>query len=426
MTKKTKKLKQILDKISTTEEKFLDAVENGEEIAEEEALKAYKALSTPEEKVMDFLENIENFKGKDGKTPTPEELQAIIKPLIPNVKDGETPTDEKLVELIKPLIPEPRQGLPGKNGNEVTADDINSKMGAIKDGTGFSVFKLKDVEFLRGNGKDKMQWNSVGGLSKVSHDTSLSGSGTDTDPLKVATTPASKFTQLTDVPHSYSGEAGKAVYVNGTEDGLIFQTAVSSDEKVKLSASDPTAGYLNDKLSGGTGITYNNGVIASTITQYTDAMAVSAVGTPWTGLGYITRSGVSAGTGISYDNSTGVITNSAPDQTVAINAGTNITSVTGTYPSFTINAATQTTDLSGQLHLDQTTPQSVINGPPLFMTTPTFTYTGGVLTGVSYPSGFTKTLSYNVDGTLNQIVYSNGRSKTMVWSGGSLIGITII
>lgn len=66
---------------------------------------------------------------------------------------------------------------------------------------------------------------------------------------------------------------------------------------------------------------------------------------------------LSAGTGISYNNSTGAITNSAPDQTVSIAAGTNITSVTGTYPNFTINAATQTTDVSAYLKIDQS------NGP---------------------------------------------------------------
>jgi hypothetical protein len=47
------------------------------------------------------------------------------------------------------------------------------------------------------------------------------------------------------------------------------------------------------------------------------------------------RQSVSAGTGISYNNSTGVITNSAPDQTVALTAGTGI-STSGTYPNFTI------------------------------------------------------------------------------------------
>ena len=47
------------------------------------------------------------------------------------------------------------------------------------------------------------------------------------------------------------------------------------------------------------------------------------------------RASVSAGTGISYDNSTGVVTNSAPDQTVSL-TGAGTTTVTGTYPNFTI------------------------------------------------------------------------------------------
>jgi hypothetical protein len=48
------------------------------------------------------------------------------------------------------------------------------------------------------------------------------------------------------------------------------------------------------------------------------------------------RASNSAGTGISYDSATGVITNSAPDQTVVLTDGTAI-DVTGTYPNFTIN-----------------------------------------------------------------------------------------
>lgn len=47
------------------------------------------------------------------------------------------------------------------------------------------------------------------------------------------------------------------------------------------------------------------------------------------------RAALSAGVGISYNNGTGVITNSAPDQVVALTASTGI-SVTGTYPNFTI------------------------------------------------------------------------------------------
>ena len=47
------------------------------------------------------------------------------------------------------------------------------------------------------------------------------------------------------------------------------------------------------------------------------------------------RLALSAGTGISYDSATGIITNSAPDQTVVLTGGTGITT-SGTYPSFTV------------------------------------------------------------------------------------------
>ena len=53
----------------------------------------------------DLTESQKNYlKGIEGHTPTSEELLALIKPLIPEVKDGETPSDEKLISLIKPLI----------------------------------------------------------------------------------------------------------------------------------------------------------------------------------------------------------------------------------------------------------------------------------------------------------------------------------
>lgn len=57
-------------------------------------------------------------KGEDGKTPTKEELLALIEPLIPEPipgKDGETPTKKELLALIKPLIPAP---IPGKDGKD--------------------------------------------------------------------------------------------------------------------------------------------------------------------------------------------------------------------------------------------------------------------------------------------------------------------
>jgi hypothetical protein len=52
------------------------------------------------------------------------------------------------------------------------------------------------------------------------------------------------------------------------------------------------------------------------------------------------RAAVSANTGLSYNASTGVFTNSAPDQTVVL-TGSGSTSVSGTYPNFTITSSDQ-------------------------------------------------------------------------------------
>jgi hypothetical protein len=49
------------------------------------------------------------------------------------------------------------------------------------------------------------------------------------------------------------------------------------------------------------------------------------------------RASISAGTGISYDNLTGVVTNAAPDQVVAL-TGAGTTTISGTYPNFTITS----------------------------------------------------------------------------------------
>ena len=105
---------------------------------------------------------------------------------------------------------------------------------------------------------------------------------------------------------------------------LIAGTGISVD----VSTGDVT--ITNDEpdqtvtLTDGTGITitgtYPSFTIDCDITQYTDTDA---------------RLALSAGTGISYDNATGIITNDDPDQTVTLTNGTDIT-ITGTYPSFTI------------------------------------------------------------------------------------------
>ncbi len=62
---------------------------------------------------------------------------------------------------------------------------------------------------------------------------------------------ATKFTELTDTPNNYTGQANKVVVVKSTEDGLTFSSITTTDEKVALNASD-TPWYLEDKIDGNT------------------------------------------------------------------------------------------------------------------------------------------------------------------------------
>jgi len=139
----------------------------------------YDKLSTPEEKILDLLEEIDRNKlrGDDGHTPTKEELEEIIVPLIPKpIKgdDGYTPTQEELLEMIKPLIPEP---LKGKDGDIITTDEIIEKLK-----NKLSIFDLKDLEWLNSK-KDNIQWSSAG--FKVYTDSTLTGDGSFANPLSV-------------------------------------------------------------------------------------------------------------------------------------------------------------------------------------------------------------------------------------------------
>jgi hypothetical protein len=96
------------------------------------------------------------------------------------------------------------------------------------------------------------------------------------------------------------------------------------------------------------------------------------------------RASVSAGTGISYNSTTGVITNSAPDQTVTLTGGTAI-STSGTYPSFTITntAPDQVVSLTGA----GTT--SISGTYPSFTITSNDQYQGTVTSvAASVPTGF--------------------------------------
>jgi hypothetical protein len=92
---------------------------------------------------------------------------------------------------------------------------------------------------------------------------------------------------------------GKQPALSGTGFVKISGTTISYDNSTYYLASNPSAYITLTSLSAGTGISYNNttGVITSTITQYTDALARAAISLTTTG-----SSGSST-----YNSTTGVL-----------------------------------------------------------------------------------------------------------------------
>jgi len=171
--------------------------------------------------------------------------------------------------------------------------------------------------------------------------------------------------------------AGTGISVDVTT-GAVTVTNSSPDQTVTL--------------TDGTGIsvtgTYPSFTIATTITQYTDSDA---------------RLSLSAGTGISYDNATGVITNDAPDQTVSLTDGTDI-SITGTYPNFTISY-TGTGSGGTVTSVDMSVPTGLlVSGNPITTT--------GTL-AVTFDTG------YSIPTTSSQTNWDTAYTQRLQWDGGA-------
>ena len=117
---------------------------------------------------------------------------------------------------------------------------------------------------------------------------------------------------------------------------------------------------------------------------------------------------VNAGTGISVNSTTGAVTvtNSAPDQTVALTGGTQI-STSGTYPNFTITNdapnATHTGEVTGSAgSAALTIANDVITHAKLGAE---FTTTGAVTTALNFGANqvFTKTMSGDTTFTYSNV-----------------------
>ena len=126
-----------------------------------------------------------------------------------------------------------------------------------------------------------------------------------------------------------------------------FKTVGGSSTNVRISGSEIESTLNLDNFAVGT-LAVDRGGTGQT--SYTDGQLL--IGNT---AGSLVKSTLTASTGISIANGNGSIsiTNTAPDQTVALTGGTGI-STSGTYPNFTItndspNQATPAAGSSGQL-----------------------------------------------------------------------------
>jgi hypothetical protein len=156
----------------------------------------------------------------------------------------------------------------------------------------------------------------------------------------------------------------KQTALNGNGFVKISGNTISYDNSTYYLASNPNAYIALTALSGGAGINYNNttGVIASTITQYTDALSRAALSFAagsgaynsttgvitiptnnnqiTNGANYITLGSLSGGTGISYNNTTGVIASTITQYTDALARGSISLTTSGTSGAATYNNTT--------------------------------------------------------------------------------------
>lgn len=205
-----------------------------------------------DELIAEVLEVIpKTQKGEDGHTPTDKELLTLIKPLIEKIKpndgkpgaDGKTPTDAQIKRLVASVMPD-EDTIADKVAEKVVIPTLNE----VEKNIPMLGEEIRDsLELLLGD--DRLDKSAIRGLKEIEELAKKKG---DTN--------------------YYGGSgikevvAGTGISVDNTNLGypVISAPGSTTDEKVKLSALDPTAGYLNDKLSAGAGISYTNGVIENT------------------------------------------------------------------------------------------------------------------------------------------------------------------
>jgi hypothetical protein len=272
----------------------------------------------------------------------------------------------------------------------------------------------------------------------------------------VLDTLASLQTQINNLIPSQTGQGGKFLTTNGSvlswasvAGGLSYQgTWNASANTPTLASGVGTNGYYYIVATAGStnldGITdwqigdwlmFNGTVwqkidqsnLVTSVNSQTGAVVLTTTNiNEGTNLYYLdsrARTALSAGTGISYSTSTGVITNSAPDQTVALTAGTGI-STSGTYPNFTITntAPDQTVALTGAgtTSISGTYPNFTITSNDQYVGTVTSVGGTGTVNGITLSGTVTSSGNLTLGGTLSGVDLTTQVTGTLpIGNGGT-------
>ena len=270
----------------------------------------------------------------------------------------------------------------------------------------------------------------------------------------VLDTLASLQTQINNLIPSQTGNAGKFLTTNGSAlawaqvaGGLSYQgTWNASTNTPTLASGVGVNGYYYITATAGStnldGITdwqigdwlmFNGTVwqkidqsnLVTSVNGQTGAVSLTTTDVPEGTNPYFTdaraRAAISAGTGISYNSSTGVVTNAAPDQTVALTAGTGI-STSGTYPNFTVtnSAPDQTVVLtgSGTTTVTGTYPNFTIASADSNVGTVTSVGGTGTVNGISLSGTVTSSGNLTLGGSLSGVDLTTQVTGTLPIANG--------
>jgi hypothetical protein len=208
-------------------------------------------------------------------------------------------------------------------------------------------------------------WTLLGYWYSGSHPTTTSAYGLPDYPTtlpasdvyawaKASVKPSYSFAELTSHPTTVSGYGitdtpwtGMGYLINSNNLSDVASTTVARTNLGCYADSNPSSyisGVIADSPLSGSGtsgshlVFTNPGYILNISGQDLSTASNSTSK-------FITLNSLSAGTGISYATSTGVITNTAPDKVVSIATTTGI-SVSGSYPNFTIGNSSPASGLT--------------------------------------------------------------------------------